>query len=244
MKKILRNILKIYLKFWARLLLLIHRPLIIVVAGSINKHFFKEAITAELKEAGLSVRSNPKNFNTEIGMPLAILDLNSGYNSYRDWLPEILAAPLQVFKKQPQVLVLSLGSARSGDMKYLMTVVKPTVSVMTDITQRYLEGYADMDNLAKEYKILAGNTKSSGLVVLNKDNYRVKEMAAAARAQTVYFSLKQKCEAWAEQIETTAQTRFIWQPQSRPYRIKFHGRHHIQAFLAAKLCKEYVATKF
>jgi len=98
MKITLRYILKIYLKFWAKLLILIHQPKIIVVAGSINKPFFKDAISQEISELGISVRQNPKNFNTEIGMPLAVLNLNSGYNSYRDWIPEIINAPIQLFK--------------------------------------------------------------------------------------------------------------------------------------------------
>ena len=95
MKKILKIFLKLYLKILTKIALCIHRPLVIAVAGSINKPFVKMAIKDVLTEAGFKCRANPKNFNTEIGLPLAILYLESGYNSYRKWA-EIVVKALEV----------------------------------------------------------------------------------------------------------------------------------------------------
>src|SRR3989339_92491 len=119
MKKIFKIILQYYLKFITKLVLLIHRPTVIAISGSVNKSFFRDEIKKVLAEQGKTVRANPKNFNTEIGLPLAILNIESGYNSYRAWLPIIWKAFLAIFQKNfPEYLVLELGVSQRGDMRY------------------------------------------------------------------------------------------------------------------------------
>jgi UDP-N-acetylmuramoyl-tripeptide--D-alanyl-D-alanine ligase len=242
MKFFFRSILKYYLKFWAKLAILIHQPRIIVVAGSINKPFFKKVIAQGLKESGLKVRQNPKNFNTEIGLPLAILDLDSGYNSYKNWLPQIFKAPLQVFKSMPEFLILSLGSAQKGDMKYLLSIIKPEISVITDITQRHLEGYQNMNELAQEYAVLVSKMKKQGIAVLNLDNPRVQELKEKCRTKVNFFSLSQRADCYVQEIAKNDQGQsFTLAPDGLKKQDTSYGRHHIQAIMAWNLIKKYVA---
>ena len=179
MKSFLKIILKYYLKSLAKLVLFIHRPTVIAIAGSTNKSFAKNEIKKRLEERGLSVWTGEKNFNTEIGLPLSILRIpESGYNSYRNWLPVILKTfSALVQKNYPDILILELGVSRPGDMKYLLSIIRPDISVITDITQRYLESFSGMDNLVSEYRYLADHTKRKGLVVLNSDNPRLASMS-------------------------------------------------------------------
>jgi UDP-N-acetylmuramoyl-tripeptide--D-alanyl-D-alanine ligase len=108
---------------------------------------------------------------------LAILNLPSGYNSYKNWRPAIVGALEAILKTDfPKVLVLELGVSHPGDMKYLMSIIKPDISVITDITQRYLEGFSGMDDLTGEYEMLVGNTKTGGVIVFNGDNPRVRDI--------------------------------------------------------------------
>jgi UDP-N-acetylmuramoyl-tripeptide--D-alanyl-D-alanine ligase len=222
-----------------------HRPKIIVVAGSINKPFAKEAIKKVLEDSGKTVRANPKNFNTEIGLPLAILFLPSGYNSYKKWLPAIVKAPLVIFKKNfPKYLVLSLGTSDPGDMKYLLSIIKPDVSVITDITQRYLESFSDMDQLVKEYKYLAQKTNKDGLVILNNDNYRVKGIAKKARSKIITFGISSEADYSAKLIKKNNFGQEITlnsHGKSRVFTIGKFGNHHIAALLIAQIIKENVA---
>jgi UDP-N-acetylmuramyl pentapeptide synthase len=78
MKSFFKQLLKYYLKYITKLVLFIHKPVIIAVAGSTNKTFVRDEIRNILEKKGFSVRANPRSFNTEIGLPLAILDLPSG----------------------------------------------------------------------------------------------------------------------------------------------------------------------
>lgn len=244
MKKILKLFLKYYLKYITKIVLLIHRPTIIAVAGSTNKTFFKDEIGRQLRQAGVAVRSNPRSFNTEIGLPLAILDLPSGFNSYADWLPITGQAAKKIFSVNfPKYLILELGVSDQGDMKYLLSLIKPRVAVITDITQRYLEGFSDMDELVGEYELLVKKTGERGLVILNNDNSRVAELAKLTRARVITFGLAAEADWQAERTEKTADgEKFIIRHgrENKEMKINRFGQHHLYATLAGLIIKNYV----
>lgn len=247
MKHIFKKILQAYLKFLAKLVLLFSQPVVIAVAGSVNKTFVKEEITRALNEAGLSVRSNYNNFNTEIGLPLAILDIPSGYNSYSLWLPIIWKAFLAVFKPSlNKFLVLEMGVSDIGDMKYLLSIVKPEIAVITDITQRYLEGFNNMDELVGEYDYLARNIRQDGLVVLNHDNPRIRQMFKEAKARVVSYGLGEGADWQAIRMAKHDFGEEVGVKRGsliETYKIERHGEHHIYALLAGLIIKDYAIAQ-
>lgn len=244
MKKVFKILLKYYLKIITKIVLLVHRPTIIAVAGSTNKNFVKKEIKKHLEEKGLSVRANPKNFNTEIGLPLAILYLKSGYNEYKKWLPCILKAPSVILRRNfPRYLVLSLGTSDEGDMKYLLSVVKPDFSVITDITQRYKEGFADMDDLVREYELLAQKTRKKGVLVLNYDNYRVRRIGENKGQRIVYYGFDPQAQIHIKEAQKTKKGQKVEidiRGQSLEYSIPKFGTHNIYALAAAIAIKENI----
>jgi len=191
MKAIFKTILQYYLKYITKLVLFVHHPVIIAISGSTNKTFVKDEIKRVLEKRCLGVRANPKNFNTEIGLPLAVLNLPSGYNSYKGWLPVIRQSLGCIFQKNfPAYLVLELGVSQKGDMKYLLSIVNPKISIITDITQRYLESFSGMDDLVDEYGLLVRKTDKKGMVILNFDNARVKNLTQESSAKVEFFGEK------------------------------------------------------
>jgi UDP-N-acetylmuramoyl-tripeptide--D-alanyl-D-alanine ligase len=241
MKTFLKYLLKYYLKIITKLVLFIKRPTIIGIAGNTNKTFAKNYIARELKQAGLSVRANPKNFNTEIGLPLAILHLPSGYNYYKKWLPIILKAPMTIFKKGfPNYLVLELGTSDAGDMKYLLSLVKPKISIITDITQRYIEGYGDMNKMMQEYQLLVRKTPVNGLVILNCDNPRIKELKDQSQARIILFGFCREADLQIKEAATGKNGEVIkvkTEQGENEYHLDRFGTHHIYAFLTSLAIK-------
>jgi UDP-N-acetylmuramoyl-tripeptide--D-alanyl-D-alanine ligase len=246
MKSILKPILKYYLKVIAKLVLTIHRPKIIAVAGSTNKTFVRDEIRRLLSEAGKNVRANQRNFNTEIGLPLAILNISSGYGSYSDWWPAMGKAFLAIFQKNfPKYLVLELGVSRSGDMRYLLSIVNPEIVVVTDITQRYLESFSGMNHLVGEYIYLIRKTKKGGAVILNQDNLRVKALARRAKYQVSYFG--KSCQTQADwqiatisRLETGQLVTIKHNNEMQEFRQARFGQHHAYALAAALVVAEKV----
>lgn len=243
MKYILKNILQYYLKYLAKIALLIHRPQIIAVAGSINKTFAKEEICRVLSEAGFSVRPNPKAFNTEIGLSLSILNIPSGYNSYLKWLPIMLRAPMSIFQKDfPQFLVLEFGISDPGDMRFLLSVVKPRIAIITDITQRYIEGFDGVEDLVGEYEYLVAHLDKKGLLILNHDNMRVRALAEISRAKVIFFGLENGAD-WRGELagDNICQTVKI-QGKNKEFKLIRHGMHHVYSSLIGQIIA-YVSQK-
>ncbi len=244
MKTIFKYLLRIYLKYITKLVLLIHQPTIIAITGSINKPFVKVAIKKALVVEGLRVRANPKNFNTEIGLPLAILALPSGYNSFADWLPIIFAAPKRIFTRNfPGFLVLGLGTSDPGDMKYLLSVVRPNITIVTDITQRYLESFSDMNELVGEYEYLISRMPKNGLLVTNNDNTRLVDLKRSAKCPVLTFAIDNPAAYQAKNISATATgQKFNLEHKGKQELISINrfGKHHISAFLIGRIIKDYV----
>ncbi len=244
MKYLMKKILQYYLKYIAKLVLAIHRPTIIAIAGSTNKIFVKDEISKTLKEEGISVRSNPKSFNTEIGLPLAILNLPSGYNSYKNWLPVIPKAILKIFQFNfPKFLVLELGVSDPGDMRYLLTIIKPKIVVITDITQRYLEGFDGMNELVNEYELLVKKADKNGLAILNYDNQRIRKMANISKIKVQFFGLTDGADWQAVKIEkgSTGQSVTVKHNNiASEHKINKFGQHHVNALLIGLAVKHYL----
>jgi len=245
MKKLFKILLQYYLKAIVKIILLVHRPAVIAVAGSVNKSFFRDEIKKVLLAKGKTVRANPKNFNTEIGLPLAILNIESGYNSYQRWLPAIGKAFLAIFQKDfPQYLVLELGVAQKEDMKYLLSLVKSKIAVVTEITQRYIESFSGMERLVGEYIYLAKNLKKDDTLILNWDNSKVRELKKYTKAKVIYFGKNNSAcdgeikniaeEKWGMKVDLR------YQKEEKEMEIKRFGEHHAAAALAGWIVKKEI----
>jgi UDP-N-acetylmuramoyl-tripeptide--D-alanyl-D-alanine ligase len=247
MKIVFKKILQYYLKYIVKIILLIHRPFIIAIAGSSNKIFAKEKIISLLKEKGIDAYSNPKSFNTEIGLPLAILDLPSGYNSYADWLSTVLKAPIQIFKINfPKILVLELGISSPADMKFLLSIIKPDIGVITQITSRYLESFKNIGELLAEYEYFIKKMPKESLLVLNYDNLFIRKMANINKNKVLFFGFSDKADWQGKLLKKDAfgQKILIRHGEKKEeYNLKKYGEHHIYSLLISLIVKEYVSKK-
>jgi UDP-N-acetylmuramoyl-tripeptide--D-alanyl-D-alanine ligase len=244
MKSIFKIILQYYLKYVTKLVLFIHQPVIIAISGSTNKSFARDEIKKILRKKNLNVRANPKNFNTEIGLPLAILNLPSGYNSYKNWIPVLRQSLFCIFKTSfPEYLVLEMGISKKGDMKHLLSIIKPKISIITDITQRYLESFSGMDDLVDEYKLLAEKTEKNGMVILNFDNIRVKNLAKFSKARVCFFGTSDETEWRAKNIRRSGKGEIFelfHDSKSERLEISRFGVHNILASVIGKIIDENI----
>jgi UDP-N-acetylmuramoyl-tripeptide--D-alanyl-D-alanine ligase len=243
MKYILKKVLKSYLKFWAKVALFIHKPYIIAIAGSTNKSIIKDEINRILRSRGNDVRSNIKSFNTEIGLPLAILSLPSGYGSYSNWITAIKKAPLEALKKDfPRCLVLELGVSRPGDMRELLKIIKPNIAVISNITQRYLESFDDMDELVEEFELLAKNILPGGFVIVNSDNQRLKVIAKNSDKQNRTFGFIEGADCLAlsrEEHGIIQDVKIRLGNEEFVRKVRRPGKHHVYALLVGMLIEKY-----
>jgi UDP-N-acetylmuramoyl-tripeptide--D-alanyl-D-alanine ligase len=181
MKAFFRFIIGSLLSFKARDFLRQHHVQVIAVTGSIGKTSTKEAIYTVLKER-FNVYSSKKSFNTEFGLSLAVLqEEESGFTSPLAWL-RILRRVLFVKKVPYQKIVLEMGADKPGDLKKLMKIASPQISVVTNVNLVHLaEGqFKNVEAIAREKGTLIRFLPKSGVAVLNADDERVNQMNTPA----------------------------------------------------------------
>lgn len=239
MKKIFRSIIQYYLKILTKIVLWRHKPMIIAIAGTTNKTFIKEVILDELGR-GPEIRGNPRSFNTEIGLPLAVLFLPSGYSSVFKWVDVMLTGTcISIFSRNfPKILVLELGVDSKGDMSYLLSMVKPTIAVITNVNRSFPDTKTTLDDIAKELERLARAVPKEGALILNDDDLRVRKFKKLSKSKAILYGTSSKCDAKIEKIETlpTGQ-RFVlnYGNEQCVIEIERPGRHNINAQAVAKI---------
>ncbi len=172
------------------------KPTIVAVTGSVGKTSTRTALAIALG-AKYRVRTPYKNYNNEIGLPLAILGEQSPGKNAWEWLKLFVRAFRS--KDLPEYIVLEYGADRPGDIRYLTRIAQPDVAVITAVSPVHVENYPDFNSLIEEKASLGDAVSQTGLVVLNKDDQIVNLMKARFTAPVQMYGLAQG-DAYATDI--------------------------------------------
>jgi alanine racemase len=99
----------------------------IAITGSNGKTILKEWIYQSLKDKFSIVRS-PKSYNSQIGLPLSILQTNENHN-------------LGIFE---------CGISKVNEMNHLQEILLPKIGILTNIGKAHLENFINEEELIKE----------------------------------------------------------------------------------------------
>jgi UDP-N-acetylmuramoyl-tripeptide--D-alanyl-D-alanine ligase len=245
MKPFLKKLVQFYLKLYTKIVLWRFRPFVIAVAGTTNKTVAKEYILKFLREkfGEKEVRGNPRSFNTEIGLPLAILYLESGESSFWKWFAILARAKMIALlsRKFPSKLVLELGVEKRGDMDYLLKIVRPDWAVVTNIESNYSDAGSNLDDIFEEMKLLAQKLPENGKLILNFDDERVRNLENFSKAEVTGYGFSEAADAKIENLKTTVDGQtfdFSFHDKKEAIAIKKYGRHNVLAWAIAKVVKE------
>jgi UDP-N-acetylmuramoyl-tripeptide--D-alanyl-D-alanine ligase len=190
MKQTLRNIVVKILTAEAKFLLKRKNPTIIAIAGSVGKTSTKDAIYAAIKDH-VPARKSQRSFNSEIGVPLTVLGLPTGWDSPLRWLWNIVDGAFTALftSNYPSVLVLETGVDSPGDMDALVKWLKPDISVMTRLPDIpvHVENFATPQTLIDEEMKLVHATRSSGVVIYNVDDVIIEKELKSVRQKAIGY---------------------------------------------------------
>lgn len=196
----MRQQLEAFLAQAARRVLAREQPEIIAVTGSVGKSSTKQAIAAALR-GKFAVRATPGNFNTEIGLPLTVLDLPAGGSSPWAWLKvgvrawSLARGPIANY---PKKLILEMAADRPGDIGKLCDIARPNVAVVTAVGESHLQAFGSLDALDKEKGTLVERLPAKGgLAILNRDDERVWKMRSRTKAPVVSFGFHEDADVRA-----------------------------------------------
>jgi UDP-N-acetylmuramyl pentapeptide synthase len=162
---------------------------IIAITGSVGKTSTKLAV-AEVLRQKYRVLAHQGNFNSEIGLPLSIfeLDVPNKLLSPRAWLRILRQIDAKLAADYPyDVLVLELGVDEPGDMAKFMRYIQPDIGIVTGISMVHLAQFGSIEALAREKMTLAHGSKA---VLLNADDERVMGEVATLKAPVQTYGLR------------------------------------------------------
>ena len=201
---IIKMIVVRILTWEARLVLWRYKPKIIAVTGSVGKTTTKDAIYVALSPH-LSVRKSNKSFNSKLGVPLAIMGLETGWSNPFAWATIILKGMLIVVMRHPypQWLVLEIGADRPGDISAVARWLRPDVAVMTGVPDIpvHVEYFDSPQALAREKRTLLKYLKPGGKIILNGDDMRSAEIYSSMRGVSVRYGIGSENEYGASHEE-------------------------------------------
>jgi UDP-N-acetylmuramoyl-tripeptide--D-alanyl-D-alanine ligase len=141
---------------------------VVGVAGSNGKTTTKEMIAAILTRRGACL-STQGNLNNHIGVPLTLMRL----------APEHKSA------------VIEMGANRIGDVAELIELARPTVGLITNAGAEHLEGFGDLDGVARgEGEMVAGLAREATAVINADDAYAGYWRGVAGAARIVTFGVR------------------------------------------------------
>ena len=120
---------------------------IIAITGSCGKTTLKELLGNTLKKIS-RVNISPKSYNNKYGVPLSLFNLND----------------------KDDYGVLEVGMDKKGEIDYLSKIIKPDISVITNINYAHAKNFNNIREIALAKSEIIQNTKQDGYVVLNADD--------------------------------------------------------------------------
>jgi UDP-N-acetylmuramoyl-tripeptide--D-alanyl-D-alanine ligase len=216
--KILRKILRRL----ARWTIWRYRPAVIGVTGSAGNTSTKLAIKAVL-ERDRRVRVSFGNLNSDLGVPLTILgdwsaeDLalvsratprgTKTIQKIGFWIKVMASSAWRIIFPShagyPEILVLEYGADRPGDIKYLLSIARPNISVITAIGDIpvHVEYYGGPDEVAREKGRLIEYLPVGGFAILNGDDDVVMNLQSRTRARVMTFGFDKRNEVRLSRFE-------------------------------------------
>ncbi len=196
------------LKKLAQLTIWRYQPGVIGITGSVGKTSTKLALRAVL-EKERRMRASSGNLNNDLGLPLAVLggwsqsDLRlvsreqpphtARVSKAFFWLKVVLVSVWRLVfvnrRSYPEILVLEYGADRPGDLKQLLEIARPNISIITAIgeTPVHVEFFAGPEEVAREKARLIECLPVAGFAVLNYDDETVMELKDRTRAHIATF---------------------------------------------------------
>lgn len=195
LNSVLQKIFTLTLRALAKAVRRHYKPLVVAISGSVGKTSTRLAVATVLQKLGYVGQPNG-NYNTEIGVSLAILRSRTGNRSVIAWLGVFVRGLFFLVKKQfyPQVLVLEFGSDRPGDGKPLVRLARPTIGIVTNISETHLEKLGSLQGVAAEEGELVFGLPQEGWAILNRDDELVWAMRERTKAKVLSYGFNEEAQ--------------------------------------------------
>lgn len=135
---------------------------VIGITGSVGKTTTKELTFGALSALGLRVHRTAGNLNNLIGVPLTLLGMTEDHDA----------------------VVLEMGMSVRGEIARLAEMARPTMGVVTSVTEAHVEGVKDLAGVAREKGALLEALDANAAAIFTKDDGILADYGARSPAHT------------------------------------------------------------
>ena len=192
---------------------------VVGVTGSNGKTTVKEMIAAILATQGETLFTQG-NLNNDIGVPLTLLKLQTTH----------------------RFAVIEMGANHPGDIAYTSQYAAPQVSVINNVGAAHIEGFGDLQGVAKTKGEIIQSLANDGVAVINRDDVFYDFWCDLAQSRRIVsFGFSQQADIQAEKINSQLEINgYVTEFELRvdggePLTIKLNlaGEHNVKNALAA-----------
>jgi len=193
---------------------------LVAITGSNGKTSVKEMLASIL---GLSrnVLATEGNLNNQIGVPLTLLKLT----------------------QEHEVAVIEMGASQSGDIAHLCGIALPTVAILNNIGAAHLEGFGDIQGVARAKGEIISGLAESGTAVLNREEPWLDQwLELLGERKLISFGWSKEADVWADinsvksgMLNGRFTTNFVlnYQQEQIEVQLNLMGEHNVLNALAA-----------
>ncbi len=137
---------------------------VVGITGSNGKTTVKEMIASILRQNS-TVLATEGNLNNELGLPLTLFQLS----------------------KTHEYAVLEMGASNPGDVAYLADIARPDVGVITNIGPAHLQGFINVEGVARAKSELFASLPQDGAAIINSAEPWLDLWQNINMAETIYY---------------------------------------------------------
>ncbi len=250
-KKTLKRIVILLLEKEAQAVLRKYKPRIVAITGSVGKTSTKDATYTALSRF-YNCRKSQKSQNSDIGIPLTILNIPNAGSNFLLWLKNLINGLVLILLPHyyPEWLVLEVGADAPGDIEKVSKWLKPDIAVVTKLSKVpvHVEFFSSPEEIFKEKGNLVKALNPGGTLILNADDSDVMSFRELTKEKVVLFGESSSADVSAQNYEV------VYDENNLPLGVSFVvlggeealpiylegtvGKHHIYHILSAlAVCK-------
>jgi UDP-N-acetylmuramoyl-tripeptide--D-alanyl-D-alanine ligase len=159
---------------------------LIGITGSNGKTTTKEMLAHLLRGMGRNVLSTHGNLNSQVGLPLMLLELEPHHTH----------------------AVLEMGASAKGDIARLCEMARPQMAVITGIGRAHLETFGSLEGVCVAKWEIVEALEKEGIAFLNGDDPLLMSKRKDARCSVVTFGQTPGADVRAENVRQNPHTAF------------------------------------
>lgn len=193
---------------------------VVAITGSNGKTTVKEMVSSILSEIS-DVHATSGNLNNDIGVPLTLFGLDEKH----------------------QYAVIEMGANHPGEIEWLSAIARPNVAVITQCAPAHLEGFGDINGVAKAKAEIYSGLQASGTAIINADDAYAEFWSKQCKLlNQLSFGIEStNADIRAKNIQVVKQSastdfELICSAGAIKIRLPLSGTHNVMNALAAAAC--------